>query len=139
MIIQKDGLRRKIPYTTISALLHNTYDDIKHQSQHYGGDTPLLESYRYTYQGLVLAVFQRVDPPYSTTYDTVRDMIIGLVKELELLDYVECTVDLRMVVGGRLYNVGFGILRYLNDLVGIDLNGTVSSSLNKMLLDPRIE
>ena len=139
MIIQKDGFRRKLPIATTSDILRNAYDDIKHQTQHYGGDTYLLENYRYTYQGLVLAVFPRIDPPYSATYDTVRDMILGLAEELGRLDDVECMIDLRKVVGGRIYHVGFGVLRYLNGFVEKDLIGTLSNPSNGTVTDLRIK
>ncbi len=139
MFIQKAGSRRKLPIATTSDLLRDAYEDIKHQSQHYGGDTQLLESYRYTYRVLVLTVFPRIDPPHSATYDTVRDMVLGLMEELARLDNVECKVDLRKAVDGRFYNVGFGVLRYMNGFDGKDLNGTLSNPPNGTVTELKIE
>lgn len=139
MFIQKSGSRRKLPIAATSDLLRNAYYDIKHQSQHYGGDTQLSVNYRYTYRVLVLAVFPRIDPPYSATYDTVRDMILGLTEELGDLDDVECMVDLWKVVDGRLYNVGFGSLRYLNGFAGKDLNGSLSNPSNGTVTELKTE
>ncbi len=139
MFIQKAGSRRKLPIATTSDLLRDAYEDMKHQSQHYGGDTQLSENYRYTYRVLVLTVFPRIDPPHSATYDTVRDMILGLMEELARLEYVECKVDLRKVVDSRFYNVGFGVLRYMNGFAGKDLNGTLSNYPNGTVTELKIE
>ena len=115
MTVKKAGSYRRMPDLLVDTVLYNAYQDIKHRIAHYGGNTPLPDNYEYSRGGLTVAVWQNKSPEatqYKVTYQTVKDMILGLQVGLWQIENIECAVDLERVVDGGNHAIGHGSLMF---------------------------
>lgn len=130
--------------TSVDLVLRGARVDIQRMIAQYGGDTPLLENYSYTYQRLRIEAWQYMsEEEYKVTHNTILDMITGLEQNLHLhLDDTECRVDLRPIIEGEPRGAGHGLIHFADDPRPNTQNGTTLSpslSSNATLTDYRVQ
>lgn len=131
MTFKKDRDGRTMPSEMINELLKEAKLDVQGKIVKYGGDTRFLMDYQTFHQGVLLEAWQdHSEENYRLTYDAVLDMIVGLQKNIERLNNVECTMSLSLVVGGRSRLSGRGVVRF-GSHSHTSRNRRISSSFNR--------
>ena len=120
-----------MPSEMLKGLLNKAKIDVQGKIAKYGGDTQLSTDYKKFHQEIFLEVWQdRSEGDYRVTYDAVLDMIVGLQKNVERLNNVECVVSVSPVVGATSRPSGVGTVRFGRH-PQTNRSGMVSSSSNE--------
>lgn len=99
IIIGKMAYGRKLPLLGILQLLNHAHTDLRLQINKYGGNSPLVDNiYRFQEDSLEVEAHKTEGP---LTWNTVRDMVTGLIDCFWHVNYVESVIKIYRVQGTR--------------------------------------